>query len=920
MAKLLDENALPKGIPQPSGGIARYNAVDEGAMTAPGLAMARAGAQTEEFGNQFHLRLKHEQEKADTLRAEAAFTKLREEQLNLTTGENGFVHQKGANAVTKPILKDYSGKFDLAVQQAAAGLDNDEQRAMFTRRAQVANLEFKGDVLRHVVGQGSVYGKEVYDGIVNLETRNATARWDNPEAIAISLGRIEAAVKQRAETEGWPPEYSKAVMIQDASKIHASVISQALAVGEAGNSRGYTYAQEWYKKNADQIDKETSVMLAKAVKDGTQKGLAAGYNNAFLAVRDDQKGLEALERDVIGDRQLDETRKNTIRSQILSRIDTIAKRQDMQYTRWEKQVTSDINKVKGITLAGFEPTMDQIGPLISQTRGTPMQGEVDELVNTMTIARDFRLKPPAEQEKILTSMTVAARSGEGVRNNLSTFQALVKAIRGAESDGTADPANAVGPPTNAKGEQARGSMQIMPDTFKQYAKPGESYENETDRVNAALRKIQDDFNFYKGDVAKTAAAYIGGRGAVRADGTIRDDVKDALGTTPAAYSAKVAKAVIGADSMKFDVTMIQRLRQIHDNQKAALKEDPTTFAVRQGLIKADDAAAAPIDISKPETLQPGNLQARISLARGMNQQYGAPIKPLTTEEVGLATTALQNANPEGKAIIFGKIAQAAGADLHGYKAIMAQLAPDDPVTAAAGVHAGRAHMVSDVGVKLEPQQAKKVSELILAGQALLHGNKKADGSPTGGKLVTMPPDNKFDKQFDSAANTTYAGNPEVRNTVLQVTKAIYAKLTMDAGNQDGDAIDSRRFDTAMKMATGGIDKYRGRYITMPWGHDYGQFQDGLYKRIDDLEKKGMLPQNVVAAHLKDLPLEMAGDNKYAFRSGDSLMVDKNGRPIVIDFDSNPVQPVTGQVQIVQPRDPNKFKARMGGAVTAQDKR
>ncbi len=887
MAKSPDQNALPVSIPQPAGGIARYNAVDEGAMLAPGQAVARAGATMEEFGNNFHLRLKHEQEKADTLRAEEAFTKLRQKQLDLTTGEGGFVNQKGANAVTKPILKDYTGQFDMAVQQAGSDLQTDEQRALFTRRANVASLEFKGDILKHVVSQGSVYGKEVYDGIVNLETRNATARWDNPEAIAISLGRIGAAVKQRAESEGWPKQYADAMVLQDASKIHEAVISQALATGD------YKYAQAWYKQNVDQIDRTTAVALDKAVRDGTQKQLAAGYNNAYLAVRDDAKGLAELEKAVVKDGTLDETRKNTIRSQILSRIDTVDRRQTMQYTQWEKQVERDVAKIKGIALAGFEPTMEQISPLIGMTRGTPMQAEVDELVNTMTMARQFRLMPPAQQEQELTRMTVAARSGEGVKNNLSTFQALVKSIRGIESGGTADPAAAVSP------QGASGSMQIMPDTFKQYAKPGESYDNETDRVNAALRKIQDDFNFYNGDVTKTAAAYIGGRGAVRADGTIRDDVKDALGTTPAAYAAKVAKAVSGADAMKFDVSMIQRFRQIHDAQKTALREDSITFAVRQGLVKADDPAVAPIDLSKPDTLQPGSLQARISLARGMNRQYGAPVKPLTTEEVALATTALRNANPEGKANLFAKIAQGSGNDMHGYKAVMAQLAPDDPVTAAAGVHAGRAHLVTDVGVKLEPQQARRVSELILAGQALLQPNRKEDGKPTGGKLVTMPADTKFDKQFDSAANTTFAGAPETRNAFLQTTKAIYAKLTSDAGNQDGDGIDDRRFDTAMKLATGGIDKYRGRYITMPWGHDFGQFQDGLYKRIDDLERRGSLPENVVASHLKDLPLENVGDNKYVFRSGDARLADRNGRPIVIDFDQNPIQPVTTTAAVVR---------------------
>lgn len=112
----------------------------------------------------------------------------------------------------------------------------------------------------------------------------------------------------------------------------------------------------------------------------------------------------------------------------------------------------------------------------------------------------------------------------------TTLRALVNAIRTRESGG--DPA-AVSP------QGAHGAMQVMPATFKQYAGPGETYENEQHREAVALRKLADDFQFYGGNLAKTAAAYIGGRGAVLPDGTIRDDVRDALGTTPRAYAEQV---------------------------------------------------------------------------------------------------------------------------------------------------------------------------------------------------------------------------------------------------------------------------------------------------------------------------------------------------------------------------------------------
>lgn len=96
-----------------------------------------------------------------------------------------------------------------------------------------------------------------------------------------------------------------------------------------------------------------------------------------------------------------------------------------------------------------------------------------------------------------------------------------------------------GNPNALSPQGASGRMQIMPGTFKQYARPGESFDNDEHRTNAALRKLHDDFQWAGGDLQKTAAAYIGGRGAVRPDGTIRDDVKDAHGTTPVAYVQKV---------------------------------------------------------------------------------------------------------------------------------------------------------------------------------------------------------------------------------------------------------------------------------------------------------------------------------------------------------------------------------------------
>ncbi len=121
----------------------------------------------------------------------------------------------------------------------------------------------------------------------------------------------------------------------------------------------------------------------------------------------------------------------------------------------------------------------------------------------------------------------------------TTLDRLASVIEVRESSG--DP-EAISP------QGARGSMQIMPGTFEQYKRPGEDFNNDADRRAAARRKLEDDWLFYGGDPYKVAAAYIGGRGAVLSDGTVRDDVSDAHKTTPRAYADQVMQRLGGSSN------------------------------------------------------------------------------------------------------------------------------------------------------------------------------------------------------------------------------------------------------------------------------------------------------------------------------------------------------------------------------------
>ncbi len=169
---------------------------------------------------------------------------------------------------------------------------------------------------------------------------------------------------------------------------------------------------------------------------------------------------------------------------------------------------------------------------------------------------------------------------------------LIDAIRRAESGGSADP-----DVTSSQG--AKGDMQITPATFRDYARPGESFDNPADREAAAVRKIRADYAYYGGDPHKTAAAYLGGGGAVLADGRIRYDVADANGTTPLAYAEKVvgSPAPQGQDSPYFNVPT--------GDKAGAFKADGIDspyFDITKDTERLDLTPPAPVASTKKTTL------------------------------------------------------------------------------------------------------------------------------------------------------------------------------------------------------------------------------------------------------------------------------------------------------------------------------
>lgn len=202
-AKLPTLETSARPTPQPSGGIASYRG-PTGAETATGESLIRLAGDMGAAGDQIHLAFKAEEEKTNTLRAEEAFSKLRERQLQLTFGEkDGFTNLRGSQAIDRPLAKEYGGRFNQAYREIESGLANDDQKIKFRTRATAARLQFDEGILRHLAQENEAYAKQVTDGAIKTEVAAVAANPYSGEAMALSLERVNALIDKEIARQGF---------------------------------------------------------------------------------------------------------------------------------------------------------------------------------------------------------------------------------------------------------------------------------------------------------------------------------------------------------------------------------------------------------------------------------------------------------------------------------------------------------------------------------------------------------------------------------------------------------------------------------------------------------------------------------------------------------------------------------------------
>ena len=287
------ESLGERPIASPARGISSYRG-ESGAETVTGEAVMRFGSTVERAGDVVYKAQQEAQEKFDKVSAEEAFNSYRERQIDLTIGEkNGFVHRKGKAAADGTLYPQFVGNLNNSYNEISGGLLNDRQRELFRQRADITNIQYKENLLRHITEQSNQQARQTVEAGLALEHKSAGFAWRDPNAIKTSLLRSEALLVEQAEREGWKPDASGQNPILDAkrleqrTKIHTAVINTALANDQ------WQYAQNYYRQNKGDIA-DPNGSVAQALEEGGLRGRSqANADRIMKEYRDPTAALEA---------------------------------------------------------------------------------------------------------------------------------------------------------------------------------------------------------------------------------------------------------------------------------------------------------------------------------------------------------------------------------------------------------------------------------------------------------------------------------------------------------------------------------------------------------------------------------------------------------------------------------------------------
>lgn len=192
-------------------------------------------------------------DRQDAIVAEEKLTQLREEQSRLAMDEkDGYLNKRGKAAIEKDangktLQEQYMGRFEESKAKIASGL-TENQLIKFQQKSRLLDLDLKQSILKHTINEADKYADDVFKNTLVTEQNVLGRDYQNSVAFKVSMDRVMQSINAYADRKGLSDDQRANLINEQTGKLHASVLTGALA------NRNVGFAESYVKSVSDQLD------------------------------------------------------------------------------------------------------------------------------------------------------------------------------------------------------------------------------------------------------------------------------------------------------------------------------------------------------------------------------------------------------------------------------------------------------------------------------------------------------------------------------------------------------------------------------------------------------------------------------------------------------------------------------------------
>lgn len=503
-----------------------------------------------------------------------------------------------------------------------------------------------------------------------------------------------------------------------------------------------------------------------------------------------------------------------------------------------------------------------------------------------------------EQAKNLTQ-TWAASYGEGFVEVQPTDSQKLKLLR----DPKKNPAQFIAP--DKRQEMIRiieSRMQVQTD--RREAAAERAFNLAERQISSGVPLTKQGWADLERTVAGTPVAQ-DFRDLVASEKEVQQILRTPIADQMRVLQEREAKLLTDGGDLK-DAANYQRLERAVKQNVALIQNSPLVYGEQRLGDKNEPIDVTSIVDPSQQKQTAAVLQDRASRIRGLQKTLGAsvPMKPLLPQEAGQLVTTLQAASPKQASEIFASLSQAAGSpDV--FKGAMAQIAPDAPVKAFAGMLASNQRELVTGNKWFEPDpflKSNDVAATLLRGERLLNpskGDKAEDGKPKTSRLL-LPTEAQAELQtlFADEVGNAFAGRSEDADRALQAVQAYYVGKADQTGRlaEDSQAVNTNLVREAVRATLGNVVDYNDRgKVLAPWGMTEDEFEDRVERKFVSESKRLGLPDSIAELGMFGL-VNANREGLYGIQSGGKLLLDNKGNPVTIDIRTASPADARGYIQ------------------------